>query len=189
MNNLLQSYLVEFGHLSLAGMGRLETVLVPARYNVAEHRLDPPSGRVNWQPLTGEETDSLQHLTGFLARALQVTEEEAFDQYRAHCAQMQQKIRNAGELVWPPFGRFLLSANELQFEQADSQPAFAPLSAERIIHEGVAHQLRVGDNETTTTEMEAFLNNTEEEKERWWLLPLLIALAAIALICWKRWGM
>jgi hypothetical protein len=189
MNHLLQSYLVENGQLPLAGMGRMEAVLVPARYNVSEHRLDPPAGRLHWFAHKEEELPSLQHLTGFLARALQVSEEEAFDQYNTHCAVMQQTLSKDGVLDWWPLGRFHQADNVLNFEQAAPQAAYAPIPAERIVREGVAHQLRVGDNETTTTEMEAFLNSEEVETERWWLLPLLIALAAVALICWKRWGM
>ena len=72
------------------------------------------------------------------------------------------------------------------FSPATLQTGFEPVAAERVIRESAVHQMLVGDVETTSTEMEAFYDQQEKATDRWWLLPMIVAAVAIALIIWAK---
>jgi hypothetical protein len=119
---------------------------------------------------------------------MDVNEEEAYEAYNQYTRLLKENIANSGSFEWTPLGTFEKQTSGYAFMATESNNAFNTLPIEKVIRGGVAHQMVVGDTETTTIAMEAFLNEEEDESGKWWVAPLLIALAAITLIIWKRFG-
>jgi hypothetical protein len=188
MTDLLQSYLTQTGRLPLQHIGMLCAETMPAKYDVAERAFAAPA--IDWQFESHENADTLpvQHLIGFLSQQMDVTEEEAFEAYNQYTRLLKNNISNQGVYEWAPLGTFLKAASGYEFNPSGMLGAFSSLPIEKVIRGGVAHQMVVGDTETTTVAMEAFLNEEADESGKWWVAPLLIALAALTLIVWKRFG-
>jgi hypothetical protein len=188
MTDLLQSFLAQTGRLPLQYIGVLSAESSPARYDVAERAFEAPSIQWQFESHDSEESLPVQHLVGFLSQQMDVSEEEAYEAYNQYTRLLKENIANSGSFEWTPLGTFEKQTSGYAFMATESNNAFNTLPIEKVIRGGVAHQMVVGDTETTTIAMEAFLNEEEDESGKWWVAPLLIALAAITLIIWKRFG-
>jgi hypothetical protein len=184
----LQEYLLLHGKVKLPGAGFLSARLHPARYEVSERAFVPPSCELHWQE---EDDDFMQQpQMAFLAQKLDLSEEDVYEHFHEVAYLYQTKISNGEAIDLGALGQIRNDEQgKLKFvAPVESIRPFESLAAERVIRQGVAHQMVVGDNETTTTDMEAYFTDTPEEKDRWWWLPLTIGLIALALIVWKRIG-
>lgn len=188
MTDLLQSFLAQTGRLPLQHIGVISAECLPARYDVAERAFAAPAVQWQFESHDSEERLPVQHLVGFLSQQMDVSEEEAYEAYNQYTRLLKDNIAHNGSYEWAPLGTFEKQTSGYSFKPLESKNAFTALPIEKVIRGGVAHQMVVGDTETTTVAMEAFLNEEEDETGKWWVAPLLIALAAITLIIWKRFG-
>jgi hypothetical protein len=185
MKALLQEYLVEHHTLPLPGIGVLQAQPQPAIYDVADRSFQQPKLQIDFTAFEEGESFPLQHLIGFIAVKKNVAEEDAFEMLQQYASDASAQLHANARLSWLPIGTFIKNnGTDITFQIAELVNGFAPLDTERVIREGASHNMMVGDTETTTTQMEAYLAETEEATDRWWLLPVLIALGAVALIVW-----
>lgn len=188
MSIVFAEYLLQHHELPIPGVGHLEWAAAPAAYDVAGRQFTPPSGHWSFTPIEQlDGTLSLQRLTGHVALWQNLTEEEAYDEVQAYGWRIKTQLENTGSAAIGACGRLQAGEPELRFEQSAAVLWLAPLPAERVIREGASHQMLVGDQQTTTAEMEAYL--AEEEPvavDRWWLWPAILAAIALALIVWRR---
>ena len=56
------------------------------------------------------------------------------------------------------------------------------IAAERVIRLHAEHNVRVGEDDKTTTEMHAQLAKQEAKKEQWWIIAIILAAVGIAAI-------
>lgn len=73
---------------------------------------------------------------------------------------------------------------KLRFKSAELPDAFLPpVSAERVIHPDVAHNMIVGSRETNTTAMtNELLGEEQQVKSKWWIAALVLAGIGLAVI-------
>lgn len=188
MTDLLQSFLVQTGRLPLQHIGVLTAETLPAKYDVAERAFASPTVQWHFESHDAGEALPLQHLIGFLSQQMDVSEEEAFEAYGQYTRLLKENINQKGSFEWGPLGLFQKHSNGYEFMPNALYKPYVGLAIDKVIRGGVAHQMVVGDTETNTVAMEAFLNEEEDESGKWWVAPLLIALVAITLIIWKRFG-
>lgn len=188
MSNVFAEYLLQQHELPIPGVGHLAWNDVPAAYDVAGRQFTPPGGHWSFTPIQQlDGTLSLQRLTGHVALWQNLTEEEAFDEVQAFGRRIKTQLETIGSAAVGACGQLQSTEQELRFEPSATTVWLAPLPAERVIREGASHQMLVGDQQTTTAEMEAYL--AEEEPvavDRWWLWPAILAAIALALIVWRR---
>jgi hypothetical protein len=185
MKALLQEYLVEHQTLPLPGIGVLQAQPQPAIYDVADRSFQQPTLQLDFTGFQEGESLPLQHLVGFIAVKKNVGEEDAFDMLQQYATDASAQLHATARLSWLPIGTFIKNSDtDIAFQTAELVNGFNPLETDRVIREGASHNIMVGDTATTTTQMEAYLAETEEATDRWWLLPVLIALCAVALIIW-----
>jgi hypothetical protein len=185
MKSLLQQYLVEHQTLPLPGIGVLQSHAKPAAYEVVGRSFQPPTVEVNFAPVIDGESMPLQHLVGFIAVKKNIAEEKAYELLQQYVIETNLQLKTKSLLSWDPIGSFEQQDDgNKRFSPSIIRTGFSPMVAERVIREGASHEMMVGDKATTTAQMEAYLAETEEATDRWWLLPLLIALGAIAIIIW-----
>jgi hypothetical protein len=187
MKQLLQEYLVEYQTLPLPRIGVLQAVPQPAVYDIAERTFQAPDVQINFKPFQEGESSPIQHLVGFISVKKNIPEEEAFKMLEQYCSDAVNQLESSSKLPWSPLGIFeTIDAKNIAFKANEITSGFSPLTSDRVIRAGASHEMLVGDTSTTNIEMEAFLAETEEATDRWWLLPLLLALGAIALIIWQK---
>ncbi|HSC52416.1 MAG TPA: hypothetical protein VLC98_02265 [Phnomibacter sp.] len=185
MKALLQEYLVEHQNLPLPGIGVLHASTQPATYHVAERSFLGPEIAFEFAPLQDGESISIQQLAGYIAVKKNLSEEDAYESLQAYATTVAKQLEQDDQYSFSPIGTFAKrEGTGIVFQPESIITGFTPVVADRVIREGVAHQMVVGDTATTTTEMEALLSEKEEATDRWWLLPLGLALGAIVLIIW-----
>jgi hypothetical protein len=185
MKQLLQQYLVEHHTLPLPGIGVLQAQHQPAIFDAAERSFQAPSVQLNFMPYQQGETSPMQHLVGFIAVKKNIAEEDAYALILQYADGATAQLKQYAKWDWPPLGTFeMLEESTINFSAYPIASGFSPLHAERVIRAGSSHEMVVGDTTTTNIEMGARLAETQEATDRWWLLPILLMLGAIALIVW-----
>ena len=86
------------------------------------------------------------------------------------------KLEGIGNLLVDPSG-------EIIFRQTELPPEFLPpAEAEWVIHQATEHTIRVGDKESTNTEMTEYYNVEPVAKDRWWIWAIILCFLGIATI-------
>jgi hypothetical protein len=190
MSNVFAEYLLQQQELPIPGVGLLAWEAVPSAYDVAGRQFTPPG--VLWHFTPVEQLDGtlpLQRFTGHVAIWHNLTEEEAFEEVQAFGRRIKTQLETTGIAAIGACGQLQAAEQELKFEPSATAVWLAPLPADRVMRKGASHQVLVGDQQTTTAEMEAYLAAADEEPvavDRWWLWPVILAAIALALIVWRR---
>ena len=177
MEAILQQFLVLHNFCPLPGIGQLTIQQQPAVLHFTDNKLSAPTDSILLIPEISNQSllmDWIQAEMGVTAdAALQLVND--FVQSISNLSVDQS--RSFGVL-----GSFLKdAAGRIQFVQATLPDGFAPnVSLKRVIHPNAIHSVRVGDKESTNTEMTERLNETVEAKRpNWWIAAALFALMAI----------
>jgi hypothetical protein len=189
---VLHHYLVQQQQLMVQGVGMLRLMSLPARYDVANQSMMAPMQRVKVEKTTPSNL-SMQQLMGFIARQMQISEEDAFEQYSSFCAQVAQTLADTGAVEWPGLGRLNKQGQEVALKLLAEVDAYLPAaSAQRVIKQGGSHAMTVGESTTTTTAMQNWIRQKGEtptgRKIGWWAAALLMALATGAAIIMRLLG-
>ncbi|TAD86325.1 MAG: hypothetical protein EAY75_08720 [Bacteroidetes bacterium] len=179
MHQILLRYLIQKQQLWLQGIGLIKMMQLPARYDVANKMMMGPMLRAK---VENEPKDyNMQPLIVFLAKQTGTDEETAFEQYQAFCGQTAMQLQQQSVVNWPGLGSITQRGNEYNIKTDKALDAYLPnVAANRVIRQGSSHQIKVGETETTTAQMQAILahQGTTEQTGRWWLAALFIFLAA-----------
>jgi len=189
MYQTLLQYLIQQQQLWLQGVGHFKLMQLPARYDVANQLMMAPMVRVKIEKAPKEQ--NLQPLMVFLAKQMGTDEESAFDHYQEFCSEMATQLQEQVAVAWPGLGTLTKMGNEGNIKIDPALDAYLPsVVATRVIRQGSAHQMKVGETETTTAEMQTWLTQQDKvaEKSRWWIGALCIFLAAATLIVLKLTG-
>ena len=177
MEAILQQFLVRYRYCPLPGIGQLAIEQQPAVIHFTENKLTAPIDSILLMP----ETHHLQHLIDWIQIEKGVTADAAhqwvndFVQSITHLAANQSFSFGA-------LGFFHKDASgRIQFVQVNLPAGFTPnVSLKRVIHPNAIHAVRVGDKESTNTEMTEKLNETvEAKKPMWWTAAALFTLLTI----------
>ncbi len=184
MKTILQRYLLEKGEVVLPGIGQLQRKYVPAKYDLPEAAFVPPHEEIVFIP--GNPGFPSQDLLGELARQMDQSEEEAFEKLQQYALGMQSELDMGKRIDWSPMGTFSSEHGHFSFgkENQNEHFVFPAIAATRLSKTRV-HEITVGDSETTTEKMQEWLNREEAKPDRWWVWPLVVSVAAVALIVWK----
>lgn len=180
MDQLIAAYLFQHHHCPLGPLGSLSVLISGATSNITERMIAAPQPLVRFSAVPAD-TAPLARFIGSLTHEDQEAVNTALDRYISGLRQQLDagqsvQLGLVGEWYTDPRG-------ELQFRQIAVPGALLPdVKAERVIHPDAAHNMLVGDKETTTTVMTEYFNETPAARNRWWIWALLVAAAAIAII-------
>jgi hypothetical protein len=186
MMSWLQAYFLQYRHLFLPGIGKLNAISVPARYDAAQQIMLPPQTSFQWLP-ADKVSDSPQSLIGFISRQTGQNEEESFELLHQFCSDFKATLLQQGEWIWPGIGKWVaLNGNQAGFvPEKELENYYAAIPAVRVVQKGRVHSMMVGDRETNTGAMqEMLMENVEsdEQEGRWWIPALVIGIVALGLI-------
>lgn len=178
MEKLLTAYLFQYKNCPLPGIGGLTLYPGHAEFLPGQKRMLAP---VPYIGLTEKALPS-DNLVTFIAAQKNLKTSEAADMLEQFCQRIGL-LRANEELSLASSGSFYKDSNEtLNFKTVPLPSTFFPeVTAERVIHPDVVHNILVGDQETNSTIMTERLNYTEGQvRSRWWIAALILGLIGIA---------
>lgn len=180
MDQLIAAYLFQHQYCPLGRLGSLSVLASGATSNITDRVIAAPQPLVRYSS-TPADTAPLARYIASVTHEDQQTVDSTLDGYIAGLGQQLDagqpvQLGLVGEWYTDPRG-------ELQFRQIALPGALLPdVKAERVIHPDAAHNMLVGDKETTTTVMTEYFNETPAARDRWWIWALLVAAAAVTII-------
>src|SRR5918993_3849569 len=140
----------------LPGIGTLSLVDHSAETDFVNSRLMPPFQTIQF---TQEQVG-----------------EKVFNEFSAIAELINDKLSEAGEVLLKGIGTFKKDRDGgLTFKAVEISPLFTPaVTAERVIRENAAHNILVGDQQTTNVQMTEFFNQKPLLKQRWKLVALIL---------------
>ncbi|MBN8685602.1 MAG: hypothetical protein J0M10_01235 [Chitinophagales bacterium] len=182
MYEFLYQYLLRYKQVTLPGIGRFELSRIPATVNFPEKRIDAPAYKVTH--LASGAAPSHAFFT-WLGSALQVSEREAVIRFNDFAFDLKKSISKGAVITWNGVGQLSKGlAGNIRFVADPFSAAEKAVSAERLIREKAAHKVRVGEQERSSEEMEAFLNQPEAKRDFWWAWALAAGILAVMYIGW-----
>ncbi len=166
----------------MPGIGTFLLERTPALVNFPEKKMDPPAYTVRLQP--AGQAPSRSFFT-WLSAALQVTEREAVVRFNDFAFELKKSILSGAHINWRGIGALSKGlAGDIKFTPERLMQPESPVRAEKPIREKAAHMVRVGEDQRTSEEMTAYLNQAGEKKDYWWAWGLVLGLVAVTYIGW-----
>lgn len=180
MERHIVSYLFQHKKCPLPGIGSLEIHDGSAYISYPDKKVMAPRPAIR---LTNNTVmpDALQE---YISGMENIPVWAAQNQLTDFCRKLQALDTNA-EMPLPDAGVFFKTTDgKLSFHSVSVPAVFLPdVDAEKVIHPDASHEMLVGDRQTTSTQMAAYYNDSADgTKSRWWLWPLLLAIAAVSAI-------
>jgi len=173
MQNKIASFLFQHKTCPLPGLGTLSVTHTGAGVDFSNKLIQAPKTGISFDE---RETDATA-LISYLSATTGAGAQEAEQALGHFC----DSLKTGGETTWDSIGSFQVDASgKINFTPEEVPAAFAqPVIAERVIHPDAAHQILVGDKETTTTVMTEMLNEKPEAKDRWWIWAIVLGVIGL----------
>ncbi|MEO6668472.1 MAG: hypothetical protein ABIN36_03280 [Ferruginibacter sp.] len=179
MEELIEQYLFQHKVCPLPSIGSLQ---IKEGNAVAWHGDNKLSAPVPQIELIKTEIPA-EHFIAFIAASEKISIGEASLTLQKYCLELQ-KLNTYKEMKLEHAGRFYIDqSGSLVFKQQTLPKEFLPsVSVQRVVRsKSASHNLRVGDNETTSEYMTEYYSGKEKiKKERWWIAALLLTAIAAA---------
>jgi hypothetical protein len=169
----LHEYLVLNKQLSVPGIGTFFLERKPAGTDLIHRRINPPAYTIT---LHHSSATPAKKFFYWLAEKLNIHYNEAIVRFNGFAFDLKNRVTSGDKVIWDNVGILTKGmAGELKFESALKDYKFdPPVSTTKIIREKAVHSVRVGELDTTSAEMTAWLHPAEENRSYWWA-PALIA--------------
>jgi hypothetical protein len=172
----IQKYLIQHQQLSIADWGTMQLVKESAQVDFTNRKIHAPSSKLFFQ----EPRVVDNSFEKWLADELNISHQDALASIQSFVKSFKLSVSN-GTLIWNGWGSFEKCNNNIIFKSAfEVNPG--TVNAERVIRKGAEHQIRVGEEERTNTEMGEWLQGTETQKKYlWWIAALILSVFGIIL--------
>lgn len=178
MNELITAFLIQKGECELAGIGKFSLQRKCAVSDVAEKKILPPE----YEVVFSENGHSFsENLYAYIANKKNLSEEEAHDLLNRWSFESKAAVARGESITFPSLGFFSKIDDKPLFSNEHSN-LFAPVTAERVIHENDSHKVLVGDKETDSTAMSELLYQEETRERKWWVAALILFIVGLAIL-------
>jgi nucleoid DNA-binding protein len=177
LRELIQKYLLQYHSVSIEGWGSMSLVNQPAVLDFPNRQIQSLSISIAFN----EQSANSHAFISWLADELKIRPDEALQKVQAFVQWFSNTIHH-NDVSWNGWGKFSKSGSQISFKAEQAMVLPKPVLAERVIRKGAEHQVRVGEEEKTSTEMEEWLHTPSAKKKHLWqLIALLISAAGIIL--------
>jgi hypothetical protein len=149
----LARYLLKFHQVHIPSVGTIRLVPQPAVLDVANKQIHPPHYTIRYT----EDGWLTRHQLYYFSAQLHFDETATRNSLQDIGRQLKNQIEQA-PLTWSSIGTFRFVNDNITFEPDLLSSLLQPITAERVLREGVQHSVRVGDNVVRsdgTTQVEA----------------------------------
>jgi nucleoid DNA-binding protein len=182
MIELIQKYLSAHRRVELEGWGILELKPLSAQLDFPNRILNPPYYTLQFF----SEASGSELFLKWLSNEKNISIEEASSQLKEFISQFLSVLQTKKKIDWNGWGIFFRTTDGKTKFQSILTTVVSPSSvkAERIIRKGAEHQVRVGEDQKTNTEMELLLAETNSlPQQKWWIAACMILLLG-AVLTW-----
>lgn len=180
MDQLIFKYMAGNGSLCLPGIGRFTLEQEAAEPDITEQKMRPPKTVTRF---SGETVQEDHLLTQYVSRHYVLHEAEARKKIQQYIQQLIDEVKEKGKAN--------LSSLGILEKQSGEGYTFAPntfasylqlVDAVRSIRQDDVHMIRVGEEQKTNVEMAGLLSETPRREWKWWIIPLIAGVLALAYI-------
>ena len=180
MVELLRRYFFTFQEISLPGIGMIQAKSISAVLDFPERKLFPPT----YEAVLVAPDAAKEHVqVEWLAQKLRVTLAEAHESLHAFAADIQKALSEQSHFSFEDICILQQSTSgTIDCKKLlDITSGFKPQHAEKVIREQETHMVRVGEEERSSSEMEAILSEAApSKKDYWWVAAILLLIVAVA---------
>lgn len=176
MQHYIQQYLLAHKKVSINGWGTLHIHTAPASVDFLNKCIHAPATHLVYN----ESADGDTGFVHWLAQELNISIPEASESLGQFVSAFKKNIA-ANKIVWNGWGSFETVDHSISFTP-DAGLKAQPVVANRVIRKGAEHNIRVGEDERTNTQMEEFLHGSQStQKYPWWIGGLILFVFGIIL--------
>lgn len=195
MVDLIVRYLSFNKQISLKGIGTFCVEHLPARLDFPNRLLHAPQSVLHYSA-SGEQDTRFED---WVSKELGISLQEVYEREEILLSNFHRTLNSHQIIEWKELGNFSKDDHQLiHFVSTFSPGVGKPVKADKIIRKHQEHAVRVGEEEKTSTEMEALLFGRNQSKiNTLWIFALalfLISMIAIWLFAtgnpaiWKMQG-
>lgn len=180
MIELIQKYLSAHRKVELEGWGVLEVKTNASQLDFTNRQLNAPYFSLQFRSGTGNSDSFLK----WLSKEKNISIEEAAAEIKNFISQFLSVLQEKKKIDWNGWGIFYRNTEgKIKFQSILTTLVTAgPVTAERVIRKGAEHQVRVGEDQKTNTEMELLLAGLDTKPgNKWWVPALIILFFSIGL--------
>lgn len=174
--NQLTKYLLQYQRVSLPSVGTIRLVQQPAQFNVVDKLILPPSFTAE----VSEEEKVPEHQLVYLAAALREDKDKVRQQLTELGERLQNQFRGEG-FHWKGIGVIRYGG-----QTTPSVPAaLVPINANRVIRPNAEHQVLVGDQQMTSTQMAGLQDGeavTKNKRSVWMIVAWVLLILSLLYI-------
>ena len=180
MQQLISSYLFQHKSCPLPGLGTLMVNPGTAQADFVNKVITAPAPAVTF---TTTETEA-DKLVDFIATKNNSNALSAIEVLGKYCNDLKAAINNDNSASIEGVGNFFIdTAGSILFTPAAVPQAFLPkVDAGRVIHPEAAHNILVGDRETTNMQMAEYYNEAAPAKNYWWVWAIILGIIGLLAI-------
>lgn len=183
MEDLIASFITQSKDCRLRDVGRFKVIDNPARADVANKQMLPPSQEITF---TSREEKLSDGLVKYVSEQKSIAPSQAMEQLKRWCSEARDKLKKGEEINFYPLGILKkgTSGNEFIRDMHEVTNFFDPVNAERVIHENSEHQMLVGDKQTTSSVMSHFYEEEENtvKNNTWKIVGVILLIIAFFLL-------
>lgn len=184
LSSLLYRYFTQTGEVAIPGIGQLNYAKTNAVNDFVMKEIRPASVTVDFN--SGDKmVDDKQCL--YLSKQTGVSESNLKHELVLLGEELHQRLHQDKKLEWMGVGSFFVGENgEILFQPKSSQVSFfKPLHYQHVIRKDAVYEMRVGEDQRSTVEMENFFEEQRSlaENNKWKKGALiLVGVLAVALV-------
>jgi hypothetical protein len=178
----LYQYLILYKQLNLPGIGRLFVEKKPAQFDVADKVVNPPSFTI---ALQSDNNTPPKSFFNWLGSKLGITERDAVIRFNDFLFELKKQISAGNKLEWAGIGTISKGlGGDIKLEPSiENYSPGIPVSAIKVLRENAEHNIRVGEDQKTSSQMREILHHSEDgRKTYWWTAALVLVILAIIFI-------
>ena len=155
----LAKYLLKFHQVHIPSVGTIRLVPQPAVLDVANKQILPPHYTIRFS----EDGWLTKHQLYYFGTQLHFDETATRNSLQDIGNQLKKQIELA-PMTWNSIGTFRYANDKIEFEPHVLPPLLQPVAAERVLREGVQHDVLVGD---TVVRSDGTAQDAIEEDRQW----------------------
>lgn len=180
MYQYLNKYFSINKNVALPGIGSFYAETQPANLDFINKTLFPPAAVIHYR---NDEAVADEKFYSFLSKEAGIDQPELENRFNKFIKDLKQRLESGTVLEFSGIGTLQKNEEGFIFKQDESlQNIFPSIPAERVVRQHAEHNVRVGEDDKTSTEMHVQLAWQEVKEEQWWIAAVVLAVAGIAAI-------
>ena len=178
----LYQYLLQHKKLPVPGIGTIVLEREPARADFPNRQVLAPVYSFRFQSAAPVPPG---RFFNWLGAVLGISQMDAVVRFNDFVFELRKQVDKGHTIQWEGVGEIRKGlAGEIRFQPHIPALTAQPVPAQKVLREKAVHTVRVGEEEKTAEEMEAFLSRPEKQPSYWWAWALALGTLSLIFTGW-----